>query len=459
MLTSTNPATGEKIAQYQTWNTTELNQVLNQCHESFEGWRDQPLNSRVDLLKNLKQELINHKKQLAEIMTLEMGKPISASNGEVDKCVLLCDYYLENIENFLAPKTVKTSMQKSYVSYHALGIIYAIMPWNFPLWQVMRFAIPNITAGNIGVLKHAPNCTGMSLLIEKIFLKAGYPKNVFKSLVIDIDLSPDVIKHPKVRAVTLTGSERAGKAVAAGAGSVLKKVVLELGGSDPYIVLADADLEQAAEVITNARLANTGQVCISAKRIILEKSIAEKFKKLVLEKIKSFASNNITDPMDLNCKLGPMARDDLRHTVHQQVNKTIEMGAKLLLGGEMPDDSNSGFYYPITVLDNIPENSPAYGDEIFGPVFAFFTVDNQEQAIELANNTRFGLGAAVFTKDITNGEHIANNLLHAGSCCVNTAVSSNPALPFGGIHNSGYGRELGCEGLYEFMNVKTVNVK
>ena len=459
MLTSTNPSTGEQIIQYQTWDRPELNKVISDCDESFKTWRQQLLDRRINLLKSLKQELINHKKKLAEMITLEIGKPITASSGEVDKCVLLCDYYLKNIEGFLAPKYVKTDMQKSYVSYHPLGVIYAIMPWNFPLWQVMRFAIPNITAGNVGVLKHAPNCTGMSLLTEEIFIKAGYPKNIFRSLLIDIELSPYVIQHPKVRAVTLTGSERAGKAVAENAGSVLKKVVLELGGSDPYIVLADADLEHAAKTITNARLVNTGQVCISAKRIILEKSISEKFKKLVLEEIKNFVSTNIADPMNLNCKLGPMARDDLRHAVHQQVTKTIEMGAELLLGGEMPDKNHPGFYYPITVLDNIPENSPAYSDEIFGPVFAFFTVDSQEQAIELANNTRFGLGAAVFTQDIKNGEYIANNLLRAGSCCVNTAVSSNPALPFGGIYNSGYGRELSCEGLYEFMNVKTVNIK
>lgn len=459
MLISTNPATGKQVAQYKTWDIAKLNKVITECDESFERWRHQSLDSRVNMLKKLKQELINYKKQLAEMITLEMGKPIRASRGEVDKCILLCDYYQGNMENFLAPKIVKTNMQKSYVSYHALGIIYAIMPWNFPLWQVMRFAIPNITAGNVGILKHAPNCTGMSLLIEEIFLKAGYPENVFKSLLIDIDLSPVVIKHPKVRAVTLTGSERAGRAVAAYAGSVLKKVVLELGGSDPYLVLADADLEQAAEIIVSARLANTGQVCISAKRIILEKGISEKFKNLVLEKIKHINASNISDPLDANCKIGPMARDDLRHTVHDQVNKTIEMGAKLLVGGEMPEENDSGFYYPITVLENIPKNSPAYSDEIFGPVFAFFTAENQHEAISLANNTRFGLGAAVFTQDINNGEYIANNLLHAGSCCVNVAVSSNPALPFGGIYNSGYGRELGCEGLYEFMNVKTVNVK
>lgn len=452
-LISTNPATGEVITHYTEWSQQQCANAIERCDVAFLQWKKISVRQRCILLSKLASVLIEEKITLAEMITREMGKPISSAIAEVEKCVLLCEYYGENAEKFLAPKTVKTNFRKSTIYYQPLGIIYAIMPWNFPLWQVMRFAIPNITAGNVGVLKHAPNCMGLSLMIERCFLTAGYPEYVFKTLMIDVDQSPAVINHAKVRGVTITGSEAAGRAVASEAGKALKKVVLELGGSDPYIILEDADLETAANNIVNARLANAGQICIAPKRIILVKNIAEKMKALILEKAKTF---QMGDPMHPQTNLGPLAREDLRARVHQQVSMLVKAGATLLMGGTMPE--SQGYFYPVTVLENIPVNSEAYHEEIFGPVIALCIVNNEEEAIALANNTRFGLGAAVFTRDREKGENMASLLLDAGTCCVNTVVTSDPRLPFGGIHNSGFGRELGEEGMREFLNIKTVNV-
>lgn len=443
-LISTNPATGEVVTCYTEWSSLQCAEAIDQCDFAFSEWKKASIQQRRALLSNLAKTLASEKIKLSEMITREMGKPLASSMAEVEKCVLLCEYYIKNAEKFLAPKIIETNFSKSFVSYHPLGVIYAIMPWNFPLWQVMRFAVPNITAGNVGVLKHAPNCMGIALMIERCFLTAGYPDNVFKTLMIDIDQSPAVIAHPKVRGVTITGSEAAGRAVASDAGRALKKVVLELGGSDPYIVLEDADLERAAEIIVNARMANVGQICISPKRIILVKAIYEKMKALILKKASAYQLNT------------PLAREDLRARVHRQVEMSVNAGALLLMGGKIPD--GSGYFYPVTVLENIPVDSDAYHEEIFGPVIALFKVENENEAIALANNTRFGLGAAVFTRDIEKGEYIANHLLNAGTCCVNTAVASDPRLPFGGTLNSGFGRELSEEGMREFLNIKTVNI-
>lgn len=452
-LVSINPATDEVIAHYAEWPAQECSDIIDQCDVAFSQWRTTAIQQRCELLSNLAKILFSEKRQFAEMITCEMGKPIASAITEVEKCITLCEYYLEHAEQFLSPKVIKTHLRKSFVSYQPLGVIYAIMPWNYPLWQVMRFAVPNITAGNVGILKHAPNCMGMAAMIENSFLKAGYPANVFKVLMIDIDQSPAVIAHPKVRAVTITGSEAAGKAVASDAGRYLKKVVLELGGSDPYLILEDADLETAANSIVSARLSNSGQVCVSPKRIILVRKIAEKMKALILKKCGEF---HMADPMKPETNFGPLARKDLRARVHRQVELSINAGATLLMGGKIPD--GPGCFYPVTVLENIPVNSDAYHEEIFGPVIALFVVENEEAAITLANNTRFGLGAAVFTRDIANGEYIANTLLHAGTCCVNTVVTSDPRLPFGGIYHSGFGRELSEEGMREFLNIKTVNI-
>lgn len=443
-LISINPATGIEIARYPEWSQEECAQVIEQCDTAFLNWKPIPLARRRELLLNLSLLLMKEKTLLAEMMTREMGKTTAESIAEVEKCVSLCDYYVENAERILSSKIINTRFSKSKVVYQPLGIIYAIMPWNFPLWQVLRFAVPNITAGNVGILKHAPNCMGIALMIEQLFRNAGYPDFVFKTLMIDIDQSPAVIAHPKVRGVTITGSEGAGRAVAVDAGRSQKKVVLELGGNDPYIVLEDADLEKAADVIVNARLLNAGQVCISPKRIILVDKIYETMRDLILEKARQF---------DLK---SPLARKDLRARVHQQVENLVKEGAALLMGGKMPE--GPGYFYPVTALENIPVDSGMYDEEIFGPVISLYRVEDEAAAIELANKTRFGLGAAVFTSDIARGEFLATHLIHAGSCAVNTAVASDPRLPFGGTYHSGFGRELSDEGMREFMNIKTVSI-
>ncbi|HBI21598.1 MAG TPA: succinate-semialdehyde dehydrogenase, partial [Legionella sp.] len=328
-----------------------------------------------------------------------------------------------------------------------------IMPWNFPFWQVLRFAVPNLMVGNAGLLKHAPNSTGTALLIEQLLLEAGFPKNVFRSLIIDVDLAPFVIHHAHVAGVTLTGSNPAGKSVASEAGAALKKVVLELGGSDPYVILEDADLERAAEQCVLSRLNNAGQVCIAAKRMIVVECVKSAFEALVLAKAKTYAMG---DPQDSKTTLGPMAREDLRAKLHDQVTRSIAAGARCLLGGTLPN--RHGYYYPATVLTDITVDSPAFHEELFGPVICIIGAKDEEQAMRLANATAFGLASAIFTQDLEKGERLARDGIEAGTCAVNTLVASDPRLPFGGIKQSGFGRELSMEGMHEFVNIKTVIV-
>jgi succinate-semialdehyde dehydrogenase / glutarate-semialdehyde dehydrogenase len=453
IINTINPSNGALIAKYPLLSSQSLTVNIASAQEAFLQWSVSSLDDRVGLLDNLAGQLKTRKQEIALLMTLEMGKLLKHSEAEVDKCISLCDYYRENIKHQLADKIVNTASEKSYVSYQPLGVIFAIMPWNFPLWQVFRFAVPNVTAGNVGLLKHAPISMGMSLLIQDVFEKGGYPKNVFQSLVIDEKQASEVINHEHVKGVTITGSERAGRSVAEQTGEALKKVVLELGGSDPYLILEDADLEKAANMLVNARSLVTGQVCISPKRIIIVDAVKENFTQLVLEEAKKITFG---DPLDESSIMGPMARKDLRVSVHQQVQDTVKAGAKLLLGGEIPE--GEGFYYPMTVLDNIPRNCPASDDEIFGPVICLFSAKDEDDAIAIANNHRYGLGGGVFTQDLDRGEKIAKEKLQAGTCVVNSMVTSNPSLPFGGIKCSGFGRELAAEGLHEFLNVKTVNV-
>ncbi len=383
-----------------------------------------------------------------------MGKPILASTAEIEKCQLACNFYAENAEKFLAPRSVVTNKTKSFVVYRPLGIIFAIMPWNYPFWQVFRCAAPNLMAGNAMLLRHSPNSTGAGLAIEELCREAGLPQNLFRTLVIDNETAAQVIKHHQIKGVTLTGSPRAGAIVGSTAASALKKVVLELGGSDPYIVLKDADLAKAAKICVASRLNNSGQVCIAAKRIIVVNSVREQFEKLVLDELKNY---HMGDPMDNSYNLGPLARADLRETVHRQVQDCISKGATLLMGGKIP--SNPGFYYPPTVLKDIGPNMAAMKEEIFGPVIALINAKDEDEAIHIANDSDYGLAAAVFTENIQRGEEIATNKIHAGTCAVNDLVSSDPRLPFGGIKNSGFGRELGEEGIREFTNVKTVYIK
>lgn len=452
-MNTINPATEEVCGHYTLMNQHTVDSLIQDMHQVQLSWSHSPLTLRKQCLLNLANVLLEDKETCARLITTEMGKPITQSLNEIEKCARLCDYYAEQGEHFLKPQNIQTEFYKSYRSFHALGIIFAIMPWNFPFWQVMRFAAPNLMAGNGGLLKHAPNSTGTALLIEKLFVKAGFPKNLFRSLVIDVELAPFVIHHPYIAGVTLTGSNLAGKSVAAEAGAALKKVVLELGGSDPYVILEDACLELAAEQCVLSRLNNAGQVCIAAKRMIVVKSVKSAFEALVLEKAKTYIMG---DPQDSKTTLGPMARDDLRAKLHDQVQRSITAGARCLLGGTLPE--RKGYYYPVTILTDITIDSPAFHEEFFGPVICIIEAKNEEDAMRLANITEFGLGGAVFTQDLIKGERLARDVIDAGTCAVNTLVSSDPRLPFGGIKQSGYGRELSIEGMHEFVNIKTVIV-
>jgi succinate-semialdehyde dehydrogenase/glutarate-semialdehyde dehydrogenase len=386
-------------------------------------------------------------------MATEMGKPLKQGAAEVEKCALGCDYYADNAEAHLAPETIKTENSKSYVAFEPLGVVLAVMPWNFPLWQVYRFAAPALMAGNVGVLKHASNVPGCALVIEEIFTQAGFPEGAFRTLLIANKQVQAVIEHPLVRAVTLTGSTAAGKTVAAQAAAVLKKTVLELGGSDPYVVLEDADLDHAVQTCVNSRLINSGQSCIAAKRFIVVEPVLAAFTDRFVALMKT---KKVGDPFIEGTDVGPQARRDLRDDLHKQVIASIERGATLLLGGEVPP--GKGAYYPATVLADVKPGMPAYDEELFGPVAAIIGAKDEEEAVRIANDTIFGLGAAVFTKDANRGERIAREL-EAGATFVNSSVASDPRLPFGGIKESGYGRELGSYGIKEFVNVKTVCVK
>jgi succinate-semialdehyde dehydrogenase/glutarate-semialdehyde dehydrogenase len=387
-------------------------------------------------------------------MTDEMGKPLKDALAEVEKCAWVCDYYAENTAKFLEDELVNTDATKSFVRYQALGLVLAVMPWNFPFWQVFRFAAPALMAGNGALLKHASNVPGCAAAIEEAFNECGVPKGLFTNLHIPSDRVGDLIRHPLVKAVTLTGSDAAGRSVAKIAGECLKKTVLELGGSDPYIVLEDADLELAAETCKNSRLINAGQSCISAKRMIVVSAVYDDFIKLFKEKM---AAVTFGDPNDDSSGIGPMARADLRDELHAQVEKSIEKGAECILGGQVPD--RVGAFYPPTILTNVKPGMPAYEAELFGPVAAVIQAKDEDEAIRIANDTGFGLGAAVFTQDVNKGERIAAEFLQAGSCFVNGPVKSDPRLPFGGIKESGYGRELSHFGIKEFVNIKTVWVK
>ncbi len=454
MAKSVNPATGEEIKNYPDMNENEINEILENSNKIFLEWQTTGFSQRAEKMNKAHDILLKRKDEFAEIMTLEMGKPILQSISEVEKCAWVCKYFAENSENFLANDEIKTDAGKSYISYQPLGVVLAIMPWNFPFWQVFRFAAPNLMAGNTGVLKHASNVTGCALGIEEVFKEAGFPEYVFRSIIVPSKRMEPIIRNPNIKAVTLTGSVSAGKSVASVAGSALKKTVLELGGSDPYIVLEDANLKDSVEACVNSRLINGGQSCIAAKRFIVVEKIYEKFEEMYIRLMKE---KKMGDPLDKDVNLGPQASKALRDDLHKQVEKSIEKGARLLLGGKIPE--TEGAYYPPTVLADVKKGMPAYNEEIFGPVAALIKVANEEEAVCVANDTNFGLGAAVFTADNKRGEKIAETKLHAGSCFVNTFVKSDPRLPFGGIKESGYGRELSLLGIKEFVNIKTVYIK
>jgi len=391
---------------------------------------------------------------LAELMTAEMGKPLAQGKAEAEKCAWVCEYYADQGPKQLAQVPVESAAQQSYVSFRPLGVILGIMPWNFPLWQVFRFAVPALMGGNVALLKHAPNVTGCALAVEDLVRKAGLPNSLLTVLVVEDEVVHELIADSRVSAVTLTGSTRAGRAVAASAGAALKKVVLELGGSDPYLILDGADLDLAVESCALSRLVNSGQSCIAAKRIITVPSTHEEF---VHRFVKRMSSTVVGDPRDPKTQVGPLARVDLRDELHRQVSESVAAGAELLLGGVCPD--GAGAWYPVTVLGGVRPGMPAFDEELFGPATSIIQAQDEAEAVKLANQSSYGLGAAVFASDRERAIQIAEFELEAGCCFVNDWVKSDPRLPFGGIRDSGHGRELGPFGIHEFMNAKTVSIE
>ncbi|UCH61939.1 MAG: NAD-dependent succinate-semialdehyde dehydrogenase [Fidelibacterota bacterium] len=452
-IEAVNPATGETIKTYRENTPAEIHDIIKGVDEAFHSWRHTALTERAPLVKNIAGVLRDNREEYALLATREMGKPITESRAEVEKCAWVCDYYADNAAVFLQPEVVETDASKSYVTFQPLGVVLAVMPWNFPFWQLFRFAAPAVMAGNTIVMKHSSNVPGCALAIEDIFHKAGFPTGIFRTLLVGSSRVAELIEHSLIRAVTLTGSVPAGKAVAAKAGAVAKKTVLELGGSDPYVILEDADLEATITTCVTSRLINSGQTCIAAKRFVVVEPLRERFEALFVEQM---CARKMGDPLEEDTIVGPQARHDLRNELHQQVQDSIEQGATCLLGGRIPE--SKGAYYPPTVLTGVTKGMPAYEEELFGPVAAIIPVKDEKEAIRVANDTLFGLGAAVFTRDVERGERIAATELEAGCCFVNAFVKSDPRLPFGGIKESGYGRELSSYGIREFVNVKTVYV-
>ncbi len=447
---SVNPFNGQHLATYSALNNDKLEESIHDANEAFLLWRKQSIMDRVQYIKNAGEILLKNKKEFAETITLEMGKPINESLSEIEKCAWVCDYYAAHAEEFLAVEKIETDASKSYVRHDPIGVIFGIMPWNFPFWQVFRFVIPTLAAGNTVILKLAPNVFGCAQKIQRIFDEAGFPKSVFQHIIIHHDQAEHIISHPAVKAVTLTGSEKAGAAVSQLASKYIKKSVLELGGSNAFIVLDDADLDLAVNVAVKARMMNTGQSCIAAKRLILHDSIYDDFVEMFLEKIKSL---KIGDPLNKETEIGPMARKDLANQLQEQIKSSINLGAELLLGGQQ----NECFHEP-TVLGKVTHKMPVFKEETFGPLAVLIRVDSAKKAFDLAEDSKFGLGLSVFTKDVKKVLEYAH-LVSDGAFFINELVKSDPRLPFGGTKTSGYGRELSKDGILEFVNRKVVYIK
>jgi succinate-semialdehyde dehydrogenase/glutarate-semialdehyde dehydrogenase len=454
LIASVNPTSGEIINEYPEMTYEEVDEIIGQAHEAFLNWRKTNFATRADFMRQAAQILRDNTAEYARLMAHEMGKPVKDGRAETEKCAWVCDYYADNAEQFLQNERIETEANKSFITFQPIGLVLAIMPWNFPFWQVFRFAAPALMAGNVGVLKHASNVFGCALAIEDIFHQAGFPENIFRSLLVGSDQIEAIIEHPLVKAVTLTGSTAAGKAVGQKAGSLVKKTVLELGGSDPYIILEDADLDAAVATCVASRLINSGQSCIAAKRFVVVEAVRGQFEQHFVERMRAATMGH---PLKEEIEIGPQARHDLRDALHRQVQYSIEQGATCLLGGQIP--MGQGAFYPPTVLTNVRKGMPAYDEELFGPVAAIIPVKDEAEAIKVANDSVFGLGAAVFTRDMARGERIAAEELEAGCCFVNALVKSDPRLPFGGVKESGYGRELSDYGIKEFVNIKTVYIK
>jgi succinate-semialdehyde dehydrogenase/glutarate-semialdehyde dehydrogenase len=450
-LQSINPATGCLLKIYDVQSQAQAEAVLEKTWQAFLSWRQSGFSERRGLLLKVAQVLEKEKKDLARLMSEEMGKPVLQAKAEIEKCAMVCQYYAENAERILAPEEVNTGEKASYVRFDPLGPILAVMPWNFPFWQVFRFAAPALMAGNVCLLKHSSNVPGCAQRIDDLFKQAGFPEHVFSTLRIGSDLVETLIAHPLICAVTLTGSEQAGRRVAEQAGRNLKKVVLELGGSDPFIVLADAPMESCLSTAVNARMINNGQSCIAAKRFIVEEKILDRFRQ---QFVAAVAALKTGDPLDENNDLGPLARADLVDELERQVQESVRRGARILTGGQRLND-RPGFYFQPTVLADVRPGMPAYDEELFGPVAALISARDAEDAVRIANDTPFGLGASIWTRNLDLAEKLAA-AIEAGMVFVNGLVRSDPRLPFGGIKHSGFGRELSHYGIKEFMNIKTV---
>ena len=449
-IASINPATSEKLKDFSAFDDAEIEKRLSRAENAFRKYRRTTFTERSELLHAVTELLFREKKKFAEIITLEMGKLFRDSVAEIEKCARGCRFYAENGERFLEDEVAQTDAAKSYVQYQPLGPVLAIMPWNFPFWQVFRFAGPALLAGNVGLLKHASNVPQCALAIEEIFCCAGFHDGVFQTLLIEPDLVEKVIVDPRVKAVTLTGSEKAGSAVASTAAREIKKSVLELGGSDAFIVMPSADFETALSTAVKARTINTGQSCIAAKRFLIADQIYDEFLNQFVARMRAL---KVGDPMDEATEIGPLATEHILQGVHDQVQKTIAAGAKLLTGGNRIQ--SPGFFYEPTVLVDVPKGSPAYREEVFGPVAAIFRVRNADEAIKLANDTTFGLGSSAWTNDREEQKLFASEL-DTGMVFINAMVASDPRLPFGGVKRSGFGRELGAAGIREFTNTKTI---
>jgi len=449
---SYNPATDEVLAQFDELSDEQLEFKLAQAQRAFTTWSQTTIEHRAQLMKKLAQVFRDQKRTYGLLASMEMGKPITASMAEVEKCAWVCEYYAEHAEQMLTPEHVQTDGKESYVQFDPLGVILAVMPWNFPYWQVLRFAVPALMAGNVGILKHASNVPQCAMAIDEAFTKAGFPLGVFTNLLIGSSRVEGVINDWRVKAVTLTGSEYAGSQVAMQAGKAIKKSVLELGGSDPFIVLADADIEKAAQVACTARLQNAGQSCIAAKRFIVERSVADAF--IAAFKL-AFTRMVVGDPLDEATQMGPLANKKLRDELHAQVVQSVGLGAKVIIGGQAK--SGVGAFYEPTILTHVRKGMAVYDQETFGPVAAVIIVDTAEEAITVANDSELGLGSVLWSADLLRAKSLASRI-QSGCVFINSMVKSDPRLPFGGIKKSGFGRELSHYGLREFVNVKTVYI-